>query len=59
MGYLKEIGFLKDYEWNLARLLYFMTSDMGSHEIVGFKEYARISKNIVYELILLALTKMQ
>lgn len=55
--YLRSIKFLNDYEWNVLRSLYDLASDQGSHKAMAFREYARIAKNMTYEIILLALTR--
>ena len=44
-------------EWNLVKALYGLTSDQGAHQMVAPREYARIAKNMTYEIALLALTK--
>ncbi|HEY3305830.1 MAG TPA: hypothetical protein VGL70_20075 [Candidatus Binatia bacterium] len=57
--YLKSVGFLADYDWNIVRSLYNLASDQGSHRPVALREYARIAKNMAYEVILLALIKYE
>lgn len=57
LEYLKNQKFLTDYEWNMARSLHALTSDTGAHQLVGLREYARIAKNMAYELVLLLLTR--
>ena len=55
--YLRTQKFLSDDEWNLVKALYGLTSDQGAHQMVAPREYARIAKNMTYEIALLALTK--
>jgi len=57
--YLRTIGFLADYDWNIVRSLYDLASDQGSHKPVALREYARIAKNVTYEVVLLALMKYE
>lgn len=57
--YLKSVGFFADYDWNLVRSLYDLASDQGSHRPVALREYARIAKNVTYEVVLLALIKYE
>lgn len=58
-GYLRSVGFLADYDWNIVRSLYDLASDQGSHKPVALREYARIAKNVTYEVVLLALMKYE
>lgn len=55
--YLRSEKHLNDDEWQLVKSLYGLTSDKGSHTAVALKEYARIAKNMVYEILLLTLSK--
>ena len=57
--YLRSVGFLADYDWNIVRSLYDLASDRGSHRAVALREYARIAKNMTYEVVLLALIKYE
>ncbi len=57
LNYLKEIGFLNENEGRLADSIYKLTSEEGAHKTITLKEYARITKNIAYEFILLVLDK--
>jgi hypothetical protein len=56
-NYLRDCKFLSDDEWSMIRALYGLASDQGAHQIVALREYARITKNMAYEIALLALTK--
>ncbi len=56
-NYLRDSKFLSDDEWNMVRALYGLTSDQGAHQFIAPREYARIAKNMAYEIALLALTK--
>ena len=55
--YLRGCKFLGDDEWNMVRALHGIASDQGAHQMVASREYARITKNMAYEVALLALTK--
>jgi hypothetical protein len=55
--YLKDKKVITDNEWNIIRGLYGMASDTGSHSSISKREYARLEKNMTYEIILLFLTK--
>lgn len=55
--YLRSKKFLSDYEWQLIKALHGLASDKGAHEISALKEYARITKNMVYEILLVILRK--
>lgn len=57
--YLRSKKFLSDNEWQLVRALHGIASDKGAHTVLALKEYARITKNMVYELLLLALSKYE
>jgi len=59
LDYLRDRTFLTDDEWGMAKTLYGLTSDRGVHQIIAPREYARIAKNIAYEISLLALTKFK
>ncbi len=55
--YLKDKKVISDSEWNILRSLYDMASDQGSHSIVSNREYARLIKNMTYEIALLFLSR--
>ncbi len=55
--YLRSQKFISNSEWQMIKGLYALASDEGAHDIVTLKEYARIAKNMTYELILLVLSK--
>lgn len=55
--YLRAKKFLSDNEWQLIRALHGLASDKGAHEISALKEYARVTKNMVYEILLVILRK--
>ncbi|XOB46632.1 MAG: hypothetical protein ACKKMV_00395 [Candidatus Nealsonbacteria bacterium] len=55
--YLRSKKFLNDNEWQLVRALHGIASDKGAHTIVALKEYARIAKNMVYEIMLIVLSR--
>lgn len=55
--YLRSKKFLSDNEWQLIRALHGIASDKGAHKIIALKEYARITKNMVYEILLVVLSK--
>ncbi len=55
--YLRSKKFLSDNEWQLIRALHGLASDKGVHEISALKEYARVTKNMVYEILLVILRK--
>ena len=57
--YLKNQGFINDNEWNVLRSLYGLASDDGAHSLTSNREYARLIKNMAYELILLFLSKYE
>lgn len=57
--YLRSIKFISDDEWQITKGLYGLTSDQGSHKLESLREYARIAKNISFELILLAIDRFQ
>ncbi len=48
--YLRSKKFLSDDEWQLIRALHGLASDKGAHKVVALKEYARVTKNMVYEI---------
>jgi len=56
-SYLKEVGLLDLKEFNLLNAIYGMASDKGSHQVIAFREHARLMKNMTYEFILLLLNK--
>jgi hypothetical protein len=55
--YLRSKKILSDNEWQLIRALHGLSSDKGAHEITALKEYARVTKNMVYEILLVILRK--
>lgn len=55
--YLRSKKFLSDNEWQLVKALHGLASDKGAHEITALKEYARVTKNMVYEILLVILRK--
>lgn len=55
--YLRKKKSISDDEWTLLKALYGMTSDNGAHALISPKEYARITKNMAYELILMLLSR--
>ncbi len=59
--YLKKnnVDFFDHKEAQLYKSVYDLCSDTGRHHLVSEKEHARISKNILIELILLALQKLR
>lgn len=57
--YLKSKKIISDPEWNILRSLYDLASDQGSHSLVSNREYARLIKNMSYELILLFLSRYE
>lgn len=57
--YLRGIKFISDGEWQITKGLYGLTSDQGSHKLESLREYARITKNMAYELILLCIDRFQ
>ena len=57
--YLRGIKFLSDDEWQITKGLYGLTSDQGSHKLESLREYARIAKNMAFELMLLSIDRFQ
>lgn len=55
--YLKDKKVINDHEWNILRSIYGLSSDQGSHNSVSNREYARLIKNITYEIVLLFLSR--
>ncbi len=55
--YLKNKKVISINEWNLLRSLYALSSNDGAHSMTSNREYARLIKNMSYELILLFLSK--
>jgi len=55
--YLRSKKFLSDNEWQLIKALYGIASDKGAHKVIALKEYARETKNMVYEILLIVLRK--
>ena len=57
--YLRSKKFLNNSEWQLVKSLHGIASDKRAHRTIALKEYARIAKNMTYEVILLALSKYE
>ena len=57
--YLKDKKFISDDEWNILRSLYGMSSANGAHSSISKREYARLIKNVTYEMVLLFLSKYE
>lgn len=55
----KNVLFLVEKEQNLCRAVYNLASHLGVHTLVSEREYARISKNIIVELALLILDRLE
>lgn len=55
--YLKDKKVISSDEWNILRSLYALASDNGAHSSISKREYARLIKNMSYELILLFLSR--
>jgi len=55
----KGVNFLIEKEQNLCRAVYGLASGLGVHSLVSKREYARISKNIITELALLILDRLE
>ncbi|MGB7291047.1 MAG: hypothetical protein WBD99_02600 [Thermodesulfobacteriota bacterium] len=55
--YLKDKKFISYDEWNLLRSLYGMSSSEGAHAPISKREYARLIKNMAYEMVLLFLSR--
>ena len=55
----KGVDFLIEKEQNLCRDVYGLASDLGVHSLVSKREYARISKNIIVEMALLILDRLE
>lgn len=55
--YLKDKNVISNDEWNILRSLYALASDNGAHSPISKREYARLIKNMSYELILLFLSR--
>ena len=55
----KDIGFLSEREKGLIIDIYGLSSEFGAHRIIADREYARLTKNIAYELFLLILEKLK
>lgn len=57
--YLKDKKFISDGEWNILRSLYGLSSNEGAHASISNREYARLIKNMSYEIVLLFLSKYE
>jgi hypothetical protein len=57
IDYLKDSKLVSLEEWKLWKVLYDMASVEGAHSSLSKREYARLLKNISYELALLFLSK--
>lgn len=55
--YLKSSGHISAPEWNILRSLYDLASNDGAHASVAPREYARLVRNMTYEVVLLLLSK--
>jgi len=55
--YLKDKKIISVDEWNILRSLYNLSSNEGAHSSISNREYARLVKNMTYELILLFLSR--
>ena len=55
--YLKDKKLISKEEWNILRSLYGLASENGAHSVISKREYARLIKNMSYELILLFLSR--
>lgn len=55
--YLKDNKFISDEEWQILKSLYSMSSEEGAHSSVSKREYARLIKNMSYEIALLLLNR--
>ena len=55
--YLKDKKVINVHEWNILKSMYGLASDQGSHSSVSNREYARLVKNMTYELALLFLSR--
>ena len=55
--YLRSSKFIDTDEWNMLRSLYGLSSDSGTHALSSKREYARLVKNMAYEVVLLLLSK--
>ncbi|MDP3696475.1 MAG: hypothetical protein Q8R55_00400 [Candidatus Taylorbacteria bacterium] len=55
--YLKNKQFISDEEWNILRSLYGLSSDKGAHSTISNREYARLIKNMTYDMVILFLSK--
>ncbi len=55
--YLKDKEIISTNEWSILRSLYNLASNEGAHSSVSNREYARLIKNMSYELILLFLSR--
>ena len=55
--YLKDNKFVSDDEWQILKSLYSMSSEEGAHSPISKREYARLIKNMAYEIILLLLSR--
>lgn len=55
--YLKDNNFISDDEWQILKSLYGMSSEEGAHSSVSKREYARLIKNMAYEISLLLVSR--
>ncbi len=55
----KDVSILTTREKGLVAALYGLCSEEGAHRIISEREYARLTKNMAYELFLLLLEKLQ
>lgn len=55
LQYLKNNRFASEHEYNMLKSIYGMASNNGAHGLTSKREYARLVKNMTYELTLLFL----
>lgn len=59
MAYLRDHGTLSPAEERFAASLFTLISDEGVHPLMGEREHARLSRNVVIEYALLLLYKVE
>lgn len=57
--YLKNKKFISDDEYSILKSLYGLSSDKGAHSPISNREYARLVRNMSYEMVLLFLSKYE
>ncbi len=55
--YLKDNKFISDDEWQILKSLYGMSSEEGAHSSASKREYARLIKNMAFEISLLMVSR--